>query len=107
MLMREGLKRRGAIAAQAAICLGVLLGISAVTIDGGLMQAERRRAQATADAAALADDGPAIFVSASAIGYYGFDRGDVGLVSDRQPSLPFRSRPRRPRGRRGRPRGRC
>jgi uncharacterized protein len=35
-----------------------------------------------ADAAALADDGPAIFVSASAIGYYGFDRGDALLSEE-------------------------
>jgi uncharacterized protein len=35
-----------------------------------------------ADAAALADDGPAIFVSASAIGYYGFDRGDALLCEE-------------------------
>jgi uncharacterized protein (TIGR01777 family) len=35
-----------------------------------------------ADAAALADDGPAIFVNASAIGYYGFDRGDALLCEE-------------------------
>jgi uncharacterized protein (TIGR01777 family) len=35
-----------------------------------------------ADAAALADDGPATFVSASAIGYYGFDRGDALLCEE-------------------------
>jgi uncharacterized protein (TIGR01777 family) len=32
-----------------------------------------------ADVAALADEGPATFVCASAIGYYGFDRGDALL----------------------------
>lgn len=35
-----------------------------------------------ADAAALADDGPATFVSASAIGFYGFDRGDALLSEE-------------------------
>lgn len=35
-----------------------------------------------ADAAARADDGPAIFVNASAIGYYGFDRGDALLCEE-------------------------
>jgi uncharacterized protein (TIGR01777 family) len=35
-----------------------------------------------ADAAGLAADGPATFVSASAIGYYGFDRGDALLSEE-------------------------
>lgn len=35
-----------------------------------------------ADAAGFADDGPAVFVCASAIGYYGFDRGDALLSEE-------------------------
>jgi hypothetical protein len=36
------------------LCLAFLLGTAAVVLDGGMLLAERRRAQATADAAALA-----------------------------------------------------
>lgn len=46
--------RRGAILAQVAIALVVLLGVAAITVDGGLLLTERRHCQATADAAALA-----------------------------------------------------
>src|SRR4051794_12024315 len=46
--------RPGAIAAQVALSLTVVLGVAAIALDGGLMLAERTHAQATADAAALA-----------------------------------------------------
>jgi hypothetical protein len=42
------------IAAQVAVSLSVLMSILAVLVDGGLLLVERRHAQATADAAALA-----------------------------------------------------
>lgn len=47
-------RNRGAVAVQVAMGMSVLLGMAAMVVDGGLMMAERRRAQATADAAALA-----------------------------------------------------
>lgn len=46
--------RRGMAAVQIVLCLTVLVGIAALTVDGGMLVAERRHAQATADAAALA-----------------------------------------------------
>jgi Flp pilus assembly protein TadG len=46
--------RRGAVLAQVVLCLTALVGVLAITLDGGVLLAERRRAQATADAAALA-----------------------------------------------------
>ena len=42
------------VAVQVALCLTLLLGMAALTIDGGMLVAERRHAQAAADAAALA-----------------------------------------------------
>jgi uncharacterized protein len=35
-----------------------------------------------AEAATRADDGPSTFISASAIGYYGYDRGEIPLAED-------------------------
>src|SRR5262245_60254655 len=47
-------RRRGTVVPLVAIGLVPLLGILAITLEGGLLMAERRRVQATADAAALA-----------------------------------------------------
>src|SRR4051812_45284725 len=47
-------RRGGAIAAQAALCGTVFLGLLAISLDGGTLLLERRHTQVTADAAALA-----------------------------------------------------
>jgi hypothetical protein len=47
-------KRRGAVAAWVALCLSLLLGATALAVDGGLLMVARRKAQGAADAAALA-----------------------------------------------------
>ncbi|MDY3554903.1 pilus assembly protein TadG-related protein [Gemmata sp. JC717] len=47
-------RRAGAVLMKVAICLPVLLGVLALNLDGGRLYDERRRSQATADAAALA-----------------------------------------------------
>lgn len=46
--------RRGTVVVLVALCLVVLLGFTAIAIDGGLLMHDRRALQATADAAALA-----------------------------------------------------
>src|SRR5262245_10200446 len=46
--------RRGAVAVLLALLLTGLLGVLAIALEGGLMADNRRRAQAAADAAALA-----------------------------------------------------
>src|SRR5438874_6980605 len=46
--------RDGNVLVLVVVCLFVLVGILAVALDGGLLMTERRHAQATADAAALA-----------------------------------------------------
>ncbi len=46
--------RRGVVAVKVALCLPLLVSIVALALEGSLMYDNRRRAQATADAAALA-----------------------------------------------------
>jgi hypothetical protein len=57
-IMSEDLKsdtrRRGTVLVMFAVCLIAIMGLVALAIDGGLLRAERIRAQAAADAAALA-----------------------------------------------------
>ena len=49
-----GSTRRGMVTAQVMLSLSALMAMLAVVADGGLLLVERRHAQATADAAALA-----------------------------------------------------
>jgi hypothetical protein len=60
--------RRGAVAVMVAISVVVVLGVVAIAVDGGIMQAERRHAQAVADATALA-------AAASLFKYYNTENG--------------------------------
>src|SRR5262249_27087640 len=53
-MRRPARPRRGTVVAWLAICLPVLVGVLALCVDAGRMLDERRRAQAVADAAALA-----------------------------------------------------
>src|SRR5262245_27550974 len=46
--------RKGAIVVLVACCLSIILAFVAIAIDGGGLLEQRRKAQATADAAALA-----------------------------------------------------
>ena len=48
--------RSGAVTAWLLITLPVIIGIVAIGMDGGRLLDRRRQAQATADAAALADE---------------------------------------------------
>jgi Flp pilus assembly protein TadG len=50
-------RRRGTVAVLVAISLTALIGFAAIALDGGLLQHNRRIAQSTADAAALAAAG--------------------------------------------------
>jgi hypothetical protein len=50
----HGNRRKGAIVVLVAVCLTVILAFVAIAIDGGGLLEQRRQAQATADAAAMA-----------------------------------------------------
>jgi Flp pilus assembly protein TadG len=54
MFKQPRLRRPGAVTIYAAVTMVALLSTLALTIDGGVLFAERRHAQSTADAAALA-----------------------------------------------------
>ena len=47
-------RRRGTVVVAVSVCLVAILGVVALTLDGGLVVDKRRQAQAAADAAALA-----------------------------------------------------
>src|SRR5256885_2240732 len=51
--VRRG-ERRGAVTASVAVSLLAIMGVAAVALEGGILQSERRRAQAVAGSAALA-----------------------------------------------------
>ena len=55
-MRRKTATRRGAgtVTVLVAICLTAILGVVGIALDGGMMLDNRRRVQATADAAALA-----------------------------------------------------
>src|SRR5437763_1432711 len=54
MLRTNTTRRGGNVAAVTAVCLIGILGVTALTMDGGLLMDKRRQVQAAADAAALA-----------------------------------------------------
>src|SRR5438552_2510865 len=51
---RRTTARRGSITVLVAICLTLLVAVAAIALDGGVLQNEKRHAQAVADAAAMA-----------------------------------------------------
>jgi hypothetical protein len=54
MKIHNRFRRRGAVTVMTAVCMTMLLGIVALALDGGHLMMQRGRAQAAADAAALA-----------------------------------------------------
>jgi hypothetical protein len=53
-MLRTNTRRDGNVAAVTAACLVGMLGVTALTLDGGMLMDKRRQVQAAADAAALA-----------------------------------------------------
>ena len=51
---KNGLWRRGTVAALVGITLPLIVGVTAIGLDGGVMYLQRRQAQSAADSAALA-----------------------------------------------------
>ncbi len=80
-------RRQGVVAVYVAVALVALMGILALGLDGGLMQDNRRRAQAAADAAALAgateqfSNYPAILTSISTPGAAVMDPGGAAATA--------------------------
>jgi hypothetical protein len=56
-MVRVSERRRGTVLVHVVICMGVLMAVAAVALDGGLLLDQRRRLQVAADAAALAAAG--------------------------------------------------
>lgn len=54
MILRRTDRRRGMVMVWMALCLAAIIGIVAIGLDGGRIRQERRQAQSTADASALA-----------------------------------------------------
>jgi putative Flp pilus-assembly TadE/G-like protein len=69
-------RRRGTVVVAVGVCLVGLLGVTALSLDGGLLLNKRRQAQAAADAAALAA-ATELFKSIFSNG--GFDNGPLPL----------------------------
>src|SRR5438105_3389553 len=63
-------RRPGKVVVLVALLLTGLVGVAAIAVDGGLLQDERRRAQAAADAAAMA---AAEDLYTNYLTYYGVD----------------------------------
>jgi hypothetical protein len=54
MILKHRFGRRGIVAPTVALSLTLVVAIAAISVDGGVLMAERQHAQATADAAAMA-----------------------------------------------------